>query len=628
MRNVTRWAWIGLVMVAACGKVSADDAADVDTDEETEGASDRDAAESTELALTPEAAPPVRIATTGARSGRTLVSQPVPSSGGEPELVEEHVLPVLDARAHVALKPEGSGATRPLGVNLLAGAHSAPEPPPPGVTCTHNVTNQGGRVVAAPKIHRVFWGNYWTQAAHTAEATRNDTTWTKLANSPSFFSRMSEYGIGTGSSGNRLDITTGATGNVTEATFRSSLQTAIVNSGYVPGNNDVFVIFLPSGTASQFDIDNSAGGHHDHFSATIGGASRDIVYAIIDYYATADMTNIVTSHEIAEAVTDPDPEAAPISAWWEISTQAEISDICQGTNRSIAGTLVETTWSQVACRCVGPRDPSGMDYDGDGKPNLTIFRGGQWWANGAPYYWNFGQAGDVPVAGDYNGDGRTEFTLFRPSTHNFFVLDTTSGYYTPYYFGDPGDIPVPADYDGDGQTDKAVFRPSNGTWYVLNSASGGAMTTTAWGQSGDVPLPMDYDGDGKADMTVRRPGDSTWYVLLSGSPGYYTWATWGAPTDKPVTGDFNADGKADWAFFRASEGRFYIQFKDTATAYWVGWGTTGDVPVTRDYDGDWQTDVAVWRPSDGNWYVNTTTVGGTTTQWGTNGDIPVMRMPQ
>ena len=39
--------------------------------------------------------------------------------------------------------------------------------------------------------------------------------------------------------------------------------------------------------------------------------------------------------------------------------------------------------------------------------------------------------------------------------------------------GGPGaDRPVAADYDGDGRCDVAVFRPSTSNWYVINSATG------------------------------------------------------------------------------------------------------------------------------------------------------------
>lgn len=100
-----------------------------------------------------------------------------------------------------------------------------------------------------------------------------------------------------------------------------------------------------------------------------------------------------------------------------------------------------------------------MDYDGDGKPNPTIFRYGTWWRR-ATARTGAERPGRrlTSSPGDDNGDGRTELNLFRPSTGNYFVLDTASGTYTPIYnFGQAGDIAAPADYDGDGKTDCAFF---------------------------------------------------------------------------------------------------------------------------------------------------------------------------
>ena len=96
-------------------------------------------------------------------------------------------------------------------------------------------------------------------------------------------------------------------------------------------------------------------------------------------------------------------------------------------------------------------------------------------------------------------------------------------------FGLIDDKCAQADYDGDGKTDIAIFRPSTGDWWILQS-SNGAATQTHWGLNGDVAAPGDCDGDGKADLTVYRAG--VWYVLKSA--GGSSVVSFGLTDDKPV----------------------------------------------------------------------------------------------
>jgi hypothetical protein len=630
MKRMKSWACLSVLTLAACG-------APLD-ESDPAGPSESEAAAPAPLAA------PVRARVQEPLTQALALGAPVPalsrSQRLDPALPALEEVPLLDPQRTVSLpgKP-GDGPQRyttktALPPTLVEGSSEAPGVAtdalpgggPSTAACVHALANHGGRIIAAPRVHRLFWGSWWGQAAHTAEATSYNSTWTTLANSPAFFNRISEYGVGLGSAGSRLDISSGATGTVAETTFQSSLRTAIVNAGITPTSNDIFTIFLPSGTMSANDIAWGAAGHHDHFSATIGASTYDIVYAIIEYSTDRNYTNPVVSHELMEASTDPD-----LNAWFDNNAgNAENGDLCRGIYNRIGGVWVETIWSQVACRCVAERDLNAVDYDGDGKSAPSIFRPSpaQWWSYGAPTGFNYGQAGDLPVPGDFNGDGRTELNLFRPSTGQWFMLNSATATYTFATWGTNGDIPVPADYDGDGITDLAVWRPSNGTWYIVNSSTG-ATTTTQWGTAGDAPVPADYDGDGKADPAVRRPSTSTWYVLPSTTPGSYTTSYWGLPTDVAVTGDFNGDGKADWAMWRASEARFYVSYKDVGGAYSTSWGAAGDVPVPRDYDGDWKTDLAVYRPSNQTWYViNSATGSSSATQWGVAGDIPVLRMPQ
>jgi hypothetical protein len=274
------------------------------------------------------------------------------------------------------------------------------------------------------------------------------------------------------------------------------------------------------------------------------------------------------------------------------------------------------------------RRGGSMDFDGDGKADMTVFRPstGIWYTKnssaGTDSFSQWGLSGDVPVPGDYDGDGKTDVAVFRPSTGLWYIVNSSTG--TPAFFqwGMNGDVPVPGDYDGDGKTDIAVFRPSTGIWYVVYSSTGTAAFFQ-WGLRGDVPVAGDYDGDGKTDIAVFRPSTGMWYVVNSstGSPGFFQWGLRG---DVPVAGDYDGDGKTDIAVFRPSTGIWYIVNSSTGTPSFFLWGLNGDVPVPGDYDGDGKTDIAVFRPSTGIWYiVNSTTGTRAFFNWGISGDIPI-----
>lgn len=602
MKGFRRSAWIGLLAVAGCGGVPADG------DETSAPAPKSDEVQVIErpgAIAEVDAIPPLPPGDTGPRA------LPAPAHG-KAEVGPAGAAPAAEATSVVEDVP----------------AAEAPASFTTGATCPYFFVNHGGRVIAHPRIHRVFWGSAWSQWPRYFESISYNATWSNLANTAAFYNRVAEYGIGQGSSGNRFDISTGATGAVAETTFQDGLVSALAAASYTPTDDDIFVIFLPPGTTSQYDTDNNGAGHHYSFYGLVNYAFHDIVYAVLEYQTSSDTLNMNVSHEIMEAATDPD-----IYSYFDTVTNPaqEVGDVCWHQSAKIAGYTVEKVWSQAVCRCVGERDLSGYDPDGDGKVAPAVYRPGNpgvWFASGAPTAWAYGQTGDVPVPGDFTGDGRTEMNLYRPSTGQWLIANAATGVYEVRTLGQPGDIAVPADYDGDGKTDIAVWTPSTGNWTIVQS-SNGAQVVTQWGAPGDAPVPADYDGDGKADCAVRRPSASTWYVLLSGSPGYYTWATWGVPTDKAVTGDFNGDGKCDWALWRPSEGRFYVNYKDTSEAYytWAGW--SGSVPVARDYDGDLRTDVATFDPTSGYWYIVPSSTGVMQyILYGQSGDIPVMRMPQ
>jgi len=272
-----------------------------------------------------------------------------------------------------------------------------------------------------------------------------------------------------------------------------------------------------------------------------------------------------------------------------------------------------------------------VDFDGDGKTDVSIFRpaagAAEWWyqrsSDSQVPAFQFGVATDVPVPVDFTGDGKTDAAFWRPSTGQWYVLRSEDYSFYAFPFGSAGDIPMPADYDGDGKADPTVFRPSTGTWFIARSGDG-QVSFTQFGFNGDQPIASDYDGDGKADIGIFRrvgaSGGAEWWIQRSTAGLLAT--QFGSSTDKAVPGDFTGDGKTDIAFFRA-DGWWFVLRSEDLSFYGFPFGSSGDLPAPGDYDGDGKSDPAVFRPSQATWFINRSTAGVLITQFGIATDRPL-----
>jgi hypothetical protein len=160
----------------------------------------------------------------------------------------------------------------------------------------------------------------------------------------------------------------------------------------------------------------------------------------------------------------------------------------------------------------------------------------------------FGQAGDLPIAGDWNGDGVDDLGVFRitPSGGKFILrmpkqfgpFGTTIFFSVPVDFGQAGDLPVAGDWDGDGRDTIGVFRNGDpGTFLLTNQLDSSAEIAFTAGSLGDLPLAGDWVGLGRDGVGFFR--DTTGMFLSTQLlPKVDFFFPFGQPGDLPVAGNW------------------------------------------------------------------------------------------
>jgi hypothetical protein len=99
--------------------------------------------------------------------------------------------------------------------------------------------------------------------------------------------------------------------------------------------------------------------------------------------------------------------------------------------------------------------------------------------------WFLQHRSDTPAVRDYDGDGRADCAVYRGGV--WYILGSMQGFFG-VQFGIASDVPAAADYDGDGKTDIAVYR--DGVWYLLRSQQG--FGAVQFGATDDRPIPAAF----------------------------------------------------------------------------------------------------------------------------------------
>jgi hypothetical protein len=213
----------------------------------------------------------------------------------------------------------------------------------------------------------------------------------------------------------------------------------------------------------------------------------------------------------------------------------------------------------------------------------------------------FGQNGDLPLAGDWDNNGIDDVGVFRPSAGQFLLRQpgftlVCNPFCIPQFavktitinFGQAGDLPIAGDWDGDGVDTVGVFRPSNNTFFLTNSndTNPPIEITTVVGAAEDLPLAGDWDGNGVDGIGLFRPSITKFF--LSNNNAVFQndiVAIFGLSADLPLAGDWDGDGDDNIGTFRPSSASFSLSNDNSAVSLSFIFGVPGDQPVAGDWDG-------------------------------------------
>ncbi|MBP6213116.1 MAG: VCBS repeat-containing protein [Pyrinomonadaceae bacterium] len=289
-----------------------------------------------------------------------------------------------------------------------------------------------------------------------------------------------------------------------------------------------------------------------------------------------------------------------------------------------------------------------MDFDGDGKTDISVYREGAWTVAAREPSWFYyfasstgqiiavpwGSGGDRPAIADFDGDGRTDLAIFRswedtlkfPWEASDYWINFSSDGHTEVMYHKGWGVISNRNFVGDTRADLAVFNfrlddadpndPCNIYGFVIkdekNLFQKDIMSECDDDTLSRVPALGDYNNDGytdiaifaKSELTERRSRFEIWHSPMTAgftTPDMVAYLN----VDFPIPGDYDGNGKTDFAGGQYADGRLVWRIRRSTDGNFseIVFGLDGDKPVPGDYDGDGKTDVAVFRPSDATWYI-------------------------
>jgi hypothetical protein len=214
-----------------------------------------------------------------------------------------------------------------------------------------NFTDHGGTLIQFVRVYLIFWGNAWASNPPPTPTTAQVTDAVNRIVSGGYLTGLSQYrGIGQGYILGSTTVTSSNPPNGFTDTNVSNFISGLIGAGTIPNldadNQTLYLVFMPKGISAS---NSGFIGEHTYYTDSSG---KRVHFGWITNNGTLSRVSIITSHEIAEAMTDPegsailgDPGTCSGGGW------CEIGDVCQSTTGTVNGASVQSLWSQAAKAC-------------------------------------------------------------------------------------------------------------------------------------------------------------------------------------------------------------------------------------------------------------------------------------
>jgi hypothetical protein len=214
-----------------------------------------------------------------------------------------------------------------------------------------NFTDNGGAVIQFVRAYLIFWGNAWGTNPPPTPSSAQVTDAIRRILTGGYLTGLSQYrGIG---QGYILGTTTVTTNNPPSGFTDAQVSTFIkglISAGTVPNidtdNQTLYIVFMPKGVNAS---NSGFIGEHTYYTDS---NNKRVHFSWITNNGTLSSVSIITSHEIAESMSDPEGSAILGTAGTCSGTGwCEIGDVCQGTTGTVNGASVQSYWSQSDKAC-------------------------------------------------------------------------------------------------------------------------------------------------------------------------------------------------------------------------------------------------------------------------------------